>query len=100
MAAVSEQRAVSLIFKDVSWLWQTAYNCAVQGCSDQDNAGEQISELFDISRELLEACCNASPVDVDSESRLHLVNASFAAMSGQVFSVREIVASTGAIDVE
>lgn len=99
-AAASEQRAVSLIFKDVSWLWRTAYNCAVQGCSDWENAGEQISELFDISRELLEACCNASPVDVDSESRLHLVNASFAAVSGRVFSVREIVVSTGAVDVE
>ncbi|KIJ97167.1 hypothetical protein K443DRAFT_106039 [Laccaria amethystina LaAM-08-1] len=99
-AAASEQRAVSLIFKDVSWLWRTAYNCAVQGCSDWENAGEQISELFDISRQLLEACCNASPVDVDSESRLHLVNASFAAVSGRVFSVREIVSSTGAVDAE
>lgn len=33
--------------------------------------------------QLLEACCNASPVDVDSESRLHLVNSSFAAVSGR-----------------
>ncbi|KAG6828742.1 hypothetical protein H0H92_006880 [Tricholoma furcatifolium] len=30
--AACAQKAMSLISKDVSWLWRTAYNCAVEGC--------------------------------------------------------------------
>ncbi|PPQ85089.1 LOW QUALITY PROTEIN: hypothetical protein CVT25_009048 [Psilocybe cyanescens] len=117
-AAVS-QKVVSLVFKDISWLWRTAYNCAVQGCAEWENAGDQISELFDIARELLDCCCQASPVEIDAELCLHLANASFAAVSGrgrcngmlpsmllthtnlnpQVFSAREVMTTTGAIDV-
>ncbi|KAF8957067.1 meiosis protein SPO22/ZIP4 like-domain-containing protein [Flammula alnicola] len=96
--AASTQKLVSLVFKDISWLWKTAYNCAVQGCSEWENAGEQISELFGIARELLEACCHASPVDLDADLCLHLANSSFAAVSGQVFSAREVIAATGTID--
>ncbi|KIM47342.1 hypothetical protein M413DRAFT_23558 [Hebeloma cylindrosporum] len=96
--AASTQKMVTLVFKDISWLWRTAYNCAVQGCTEWENAGEQISELFDIARELLEACCHASPVDIDADSCLHLANASFASVSGRVFSARELMATTGAID--
>ncbi|TFK38784.1 meiosis protein SPO22/ZIP4 like-domain-containing protein [Crucibulum laeve] len=96
--AASAQKAVSLIFKDVSWLWRTAYNCAVQGCSEWEHCEERISELFDISRDLLEACCQASPVDVDAELCLHLINASFASVSGRVFSLREAIQSNRTVD--
>jgi len=47
----SERNEVSLVAKDLSWLWRTAYNCAVQGCSDWDSE-DLISDLFDISREV------------------------------------------------
>ncbi|KAF8179159.1 meiosis protein SPO22/ZIP4 like-domain-containing protein [Pholiota molesta] len=97
--AASAQKMTTLIFKDISWLWRTAYNSAVQGCSEWENAGEQISELFDIARELLEASCHASPVDLDADLCLHLANASFAAVSGRVFSIREVIATTQTIDV-
>jgi hypothetical protein len=90
---------IILIFKDISWLWRSAYNCAVQGCSEWECAGEQISELFEIAKELLEACCHASPVDTDAEMHVHLANATFAAASGRVFSAREIMVATGVIDV-
>jgi hypothetical protein len=46
---------VSLVAKDLSWLWRTAYNCAIQGCSEWEHSEEQISELFDISREVCAA---------------------------------------------
>ena len=36
----------------MSWLWKSAYNCAVQGCSEWECDGEQISELFDIVKEV------------------------------------------------
>jgi len=68
--------------------------------------------------QLLEACCHASPVDIDADSCLCLANASFASVSGRgklyvegisvlsshmtppkVFSARELMATTGAIDV-
>jgi hypothetical protein len=55
-----EQKSVSIIQKDVSWLWRTAYNCAVQGCSEWEGCGEQISELFDMARIV-------SDLDPDSE---------------------------------
>ncbi|KAF8798208.1 hypothetical protein BYT27DRAFT_7236741 [Phlegmacium glaucopus] len=96
--AASAQKVIVLISKDISWLWRTAYNCAVQGCSEWECVGEQISELFDIAKELLEACCHASPVDTDAELSLHLANSTFASASGRVFSAREIMVSTGAID--
>lgn len=50
--AASAQKAVPLVFKDISWLWRLAYNCAVEGTSQWVNAGDQIAELFDISREV------------------------------------------------
>lgn len=97
-AAVSQQ-SFQLITKDVSWLWRISYNYAVEGCSEWNGCEEQIAELFDISRELLEACCNASPVDMNPEAALYIVNSSFAAVSARVFSVRKTVASGGSVDV-
>ncbi|KAF8883715.1 hypothetical protein BD779DRAFT_1443711, partial [Infundibulicybe gibba] len=59
-------KAISLIIKDVSWLWRTAYNYAAQGCS----------ELL-LARDLLESFCQTSPVGVGSERYICLINASF-----------------------
>ncbi|PPQ65610.1 hypothetical protein CVT24_011819, partial [Panaeolus cyanescens] len=98
--SASKQKTLSLVFKDLSWLWRTAYNCAVQGCSEWENAGEQISELFSIAGAMAEACCNASPVETDAFVCLHLANAWFAAASGRVFSARELLAANGSIDDE
>jgi hypothetical protein len=47
-AALSKKEA-AVILKDISWLWRTAYNTAVQGCIDWPS--EIVSDLFDISRE-------------------------------------------------
>ncbi|KAF9444140.1 SPO22-domain-containing protein [Macrolepiota fuliginosa MF-IS2] len=94
------QKSFVLITKDVSWLWRTAYNCAVQGCSEWSGCEERIAELFDISQELLEACCNASPADMDYEAALYIINSSFAAVSARVFSVRETMAATGSVGRE
>ena len=43
---------MSLVIRDVSWLWRTAYNCAVKGCTEWDNAEEKVPPLFDVSREV------------------------------------------------
>jgi hypothetical protein len=37
---------------DLSWLWRTTHNCAIQGCLDWEDAEDLISDLFDISREV------------------------------------------------
>ncbi|KAK2464868.1 hypothetical protein APHAL10511_002944 [Amanita phalloides] len=84
-----EQKVFALINKDISWLWRTAYNYAVQGCSEWKHCEDQISELFAITKSLLEACCEASPVDLDAEAYAHLINASFSSVSGQAFLARE-----------
>ena len=51
-AACAEQK-LTLVKKDVSWLWRTAYNCAIQGCSEWKDAEAQATELFEISREVI-----------------------------------------------
>ena len=51
-AAVS-QKALSLITKDVSWMWRMAYNLAVQGCSDwEEQYITYTMELFGIAKEV------------------------------------------------
>ncbi|KAJ7585355.1 meiosis protein SPO22/ZIP4 like-domain-containing protein [Mycena floridula] len=97
---VCAQKAVSMIIKDISWLWRTAYNCAVQGCAEWEGCEERISTLFDIARDLLEACCQASPVDMDADLYLHLINASFSGVSGRVFRARESLAASGTVEVK
>ncbi|KAJ7088423.1 meiosis protein SPO22/ZIP4 like-domain-containing protein [Mycena belliarum] len=92
------QKAVALIIKDVSWLWRTAYNCAVQGCADWERNEEQISQLFEVARDLLDTCCEASPVDVDADLYLHLITAAFSGASARVFAYRS-TAAHGAHDV-
>ncbi|KAJ3735950.1 meiosis protein SPO22/ZIP4 like-domain-containing protein [Lentinula guzmanii] len=93
----SKQKVVSLIIKDVTWLWRTAYNCAVQGCSDWDGFQEQISALFDISKDMLEMFCQASPVEVEPDLYNHLMNASFSGVAGRA---REALKAHGAVNIE
>ncbi|KAK0197894.1 hypothetical protein F5146DRAFT_1099840 [Armillaria mellea] len=89
--AANAQKALNLISKDVSWLWRTAFNCAVQGCSEWEGE-ERISDLFDIARD----ASSTSPVDVDAEVYLHLIIASFSGarirdMSSEIKTCRERV---------
>ncbi|KAJ3970196.1 hypothetical protein EV361DRAFT_995881 [Lentinula raphanica] len=93
----SEQKTISLIIKDVSWIWRTAYNCAVQGCSDWDGFQEQISALFDISKHMLEVFCQASPIEVEPDLYIHLMNAFFSSVAGRV---RETLNAHGEIKDE
>ncbi|KAJ7487188.1 hypothetical protein B0H11DRAFT_1658558, partial [Mycena galericulata] len=74
--AASAQKAVALIIKDVSWLYRTAYNCAVQGYTEWERCEERISQLFEVTRDVT-TCCEASPVDVVADLYLHLINATF-----------------------
>ena len=37
-----------LIAKDVSWLWRTAYNTAIQACAEWNNAEHEIADLFEL----------------------------------------------------
>ncbi|KAJ7615258.1 meiosis protein SPO22/ZIP4 like-domain-containing protein [Mycena polygramma] len=97
--AASAQKAIALIIKDVSWLWRTAYNCAVQGCAEWEQSELRISQLFEVARDLLTACCEVSPVDVDADLYLHLINASFSGVSGRVFAARSTTTIDGTIDV-
>ncbi|KAJ7260292.1 hypothetical protein C8J57DRAFT_1068586, partial [Mycena rebaudengoi] len=64
-------------------VWRTAYNCGVQGCAQWEGCEDRISELFELARDLLVACCESSPVEVDTDLYLHLINASFSAVTGR-----------------
>ncbi|KAF8480818.1 hypothetical protein DFH94DRAFT_691907 [Russula ochroleuca] len=87
--AVCKEKRVSLVIKDVSWLWRTAYNCATQGCTEWDNAEERVPPLFDMSRELLEIYLETA-LEVDEEMHLCIVYSSFAAASARVFAMRKL----------
>ncbi|KAH7906954.1 meiosis protein SPO22/ZIP4 like-domain-containing protein [Hygrophoropsis aurantiaca] len=90
----------ALVIKDISWLWRTAYNSAIQGCADWEHCEEQISQMFDIARQLLEIYISNSLIDVDAGIYLCLINSSFASVSGQVISVRELLAQGKVIEYE
>ncbi|KAI0697156.1 hypothetical protein BC835DRAFT_1413864 [Cytidiella melzeri] len=83
-----ERKAIMVIAKDISWLWRTAYNCAVQGCTEWGDE-EAVSHLFGVSRELLELYCTSVLTEADAELSVYLANASFAAVAGRVFSMRK-----------
>ncbi|KAF8919136.1 hypothetical protein CPB85DRAFT_1429768 [Mucidula mucida] len=83
------QKSINLISKDLSWLWRTAYNCAIQGCSEWAANHERISDLFDMARDLLEIHCQSSPLEVDVEVYMHLSIASFSGVSGRVLAFRQ-----------
>lgn len=46
-----EKNRTAVIAKDISWLWRTAYNCAVQGCTEWEDE-EAVSHLFDLARQV------------------------------------------------
>jgi len=83
----THKRATAAV-KDISWLWRTAYNCAVQGSSEWEDLEEEVSRLFDTTRMLLEVYCEAVLTDVDAEIFAHVINASFAAVAGRMFALR------------
>ncbi|KZP32796.1 SPO22-domain-containing protein [Athelia psychrophila] len=94
--AVTVQKA-SLVIKDISWLWRTAYNTAVQGCSEWESSETLVTDLFQIAAELITVYCDAVLVDVDRDVYLHLINASFSAITGRVFSTRQAIAQEGSV---
>ncbi|KAF7317365.1 hypothetical protein HMN09_00472800 [Mycena chlorophos] len=94
----STQKALPLIIKEISWLWRTAYNSAVQCCAEWEQGNEvRISQLFEVARDLLTMCCEATPLDVSADVYLHLINATFSAVSGRVFAAR-LSSTDGIID--
>ncbi|KAG2053918.1 SPO22-domain-containing protein [Suillus hirtellus] len=88
----------AMLSRDVSWLWRTAYNCAIQACSDWEDREDQISDIFDAARRLLELYTLHATVDVDQAIYIYLVNASFASASGRVMSFRRLRSQTESID--
>ncbi|KIJ58775.1 hypothetical protein HYDPIDRAFT_102026, partial [Hydnomerulius pinastri MD-312] len=79
----------ALVIRDLSWLWRTAYNCAIEGCSSWDNHREQVSGAFDIARELLELYVSRTLTEVEPSTYMYIANASFAATSGRAILARE-----------
>ncbi|KAG1855968.1 meiosis protein SPO22/ZIP4 like-domain-containing protein [Suillus subluteus] len=98
VAESCEQPAI--LARDVSWLWRTAYNCAIQACSDWEDREDQISDIFDAARRLLELYTLHATVDVDQAVYIYLVNASFASASGRVMSFRRLRSQTESIESE
>ncbi|KAL4071139.1 hypothetical protein V8B97DRAFT_2024035 [Scleroderma yunnanense] len=90
---------VALVIRDLSWLWRTAYNCAIEGCSNWDNHSEEVSEAFDIARQLLELYISRTLTEVEPSTYLYIANASFAATSGRVIWARERLSGSQGAEV-
>ncbi|KAF8139809.1 hypothetical protein EV363DRAFT_1310706 [Boletus edulis] len=84
-----KHESATMLIRDISWLWRTAYNCAIDGCSNWENQGEQVSDAFDTARELLEIYISRTLTEVEPSAYLYIANASFAATSGRVILARE-----------
>ncbi|KAL1952366.1 hypothetical protein VTO73DRAFT_1515 [Trametes versicolor] len=100
VTALEAKQASAVGTKDVSWLWRTAYNTAVQGCSEWENREDSISDLFDVSRQLLQIYTRCPAVDTDAELQMFLINASFAGAAGRVFASRRLASNTAAEDAD
>ncbi|KAF7311279.1 hypothetical protein MKEN_01029500 [Mycena kentingensis (nom. inval.)] len=92
----AKQKSTALISKDISWLWRTAYNCAVQGCSEWEQSEERVAVLFEVARDLLTISCDASPIEVSAETYVHLTNATFSAVTARIFNARRVVVAGNA----
>jgi len=52
-----QKDVVTVIRKDLSWLWRTAYNTAVQGCTDWGEEFEAYATaLFRVARDVRQLC--------------------------------------------
>ncbi|KAF8330322.1 uncharacterized protein EI90DRAFT_3154952 [Cantharellus anzutake] len=87
LAAISKKDE-AMIVKDLSWLWRTAYNCAIDVSTEWSS--EIVAQLFDISREFLELFRNVSMDANDPVVHAHIVFASFSSISARVFAARQM----------
>jgi len=87
---ISTKKGIAVIVRDISWLWRMAYNSAVKGCSTWECPDDLVSDLFDISRELLEAYRDHAVMADGSEVHDHIACSSFAAIAGRVFALRRL----------
>ncbi|KAI1789167.1 meiosis protein SPO22/ZIP4 like-domain-containing protein [Ganoderma leucocontextum] len=88
VTALHSKTSTSVGVRDISWLWRTAYNTAVQGCTEWENHEDGVSDLFDIARQLLESYMKFPAVDAEMGFHVFLINASFAGAAGRVFASR------------
>ncbi|KAI0078527.1 hypothetical protein K474DRAFT_1660335 [Panus rudis PR-1116 ss-1] len=88
------------VAKDISWLWRTAYNTAVHGCSTWQDAETQIAELFEEAQKLLEIYVEAMLTDVSADAFVYLVNATFATAAGKMFAFRKSLTSSDRPDAQ
>ncbi|KAI0358894.1 hypothetical protein OH77DRAFT_1493876 [Trametes cingulata] len=88
VTALEAKQNTAVGTKDVSWLWRTAYNTAVQGCSEWENQEDTISDLFDITKQLLQLYLRGPSAEPEAELQMFLITASFAGAAGRVFASR------------
>lgn len=55
---LEESVNLTLVIRDIAWLWRAAYNCAIQGCSEWEHAESTVSDIFDIARQVR---CSLNP---------------------------------------
>ncbi|KAF8525122.1 hypothetical protein BU17DRAFT_42114 [Hysterangium stoloniferum] len=93
------KKELPIIVKELSWLWRTAYNIAVQGCSDWDGEfEEQFADLFDLSRAFMESYQKASVTDSDPAVHGHMILAIFCSISCRTFAIRRLKESLDQTD--
>ncbi|OCB89780.1 hypothetical protein A7U60_g3040 [Sanghuangporus baumii] len=88
-------RNAPLIAKDVSWLWRTAYNIALQGCSEWRDADIQIGELFELSHELAHAYSRIAVANTETDVYICMAHSAFSSLSARIFSLRFSTADSG-----
>ncbi|CAE7228948.1 unnamed protein product [Rhizoctonia solani] len=94
---IASRNNLTIIAKDLSWLWRTAYNAAVAGCQDWDELA--VAETFDLARELMETYSTTLAAVQDTELKQCIMLSSFSATSGRLFVARRLGSTPAAAEL-
>ncbi|PVG03379.1 hypothetical protein CPB86DRAFT_810987 [Serendipita vermifera] len=81
----------AVISRDISWLWRTAYNTAVSSLGKWTDG--DVTTMFIVARDLMQLCNEIAISDSEPDLLKHQIMASFAAISGQLFAIRQSLSS-------
>jgi len=88
---VKSKGCLSAIRKDVSWIWRSGYNTAVEGCTAWEGVELGIATLFELTEQLMVLAAEDLLEADAKEINVHRCFAAFSSISGKVFAARHLV---------
>jgi len=84
VASEAKQKGhISVIRKDISWLWRSGYNAAIGGCSEWEGAELGISNLFELVEKLIVLSNEGVTESEAQEISIYRIFSSFSSIAGK-----------------